>query len=654
MRVKLSLPVFDQGAKVRLLNSRLGMSELKTRPYAAALTALGIVYGDIGTSPLYAYRIALGDTGDPIGVASLALWVLTICVTIKYVLVVLQADNHGEGGILALAALALAKGGKTCPRGVVVSLGLLGAALLTADAMITPAISVLSAVEGMKEISPALSHWILPASVVILIVLFAAQSRGTERIGRAFGPIMLVWFTVIGLLGLISLVQTPEVLWAIDPRRGLALLIHNPMGAAALIGAVFLTVTGGEALYADMGHVGRKAISSAWFAIVLPALCLNYLGQAALVTRSPAEAANPFYGLVPDTFLVPMILLATAATVIAGQAVISGLFSLARQLVALGWWPRLAIVHTSYSGFGQIFVPAVNTTLFIGAIALTVAFGDSEKLAGAYGLAVSGTMLATTILLALVIRRHWNWRPLPVLIVTAPLCVMDVGFVAANLEKVVEGGWIPAVIAAILLLIAYVWRKGGQAVTQAISAEAMTAGTHSLLSNGQAPVRVPGTAVFLTRATQGVPPLLVRHVHANGSLHETVVLMTVSILPVPRVPARERLTVGDTDGEDNALRPAADPVNPGFWRVRVQYGFMQTPNLPVVLRELASLGLPVDTDNAVFFLGHATILSREDSSWWSTWRTRIYGFLGRNAAEPSDQFNLPPDRTAEIGFRIAI
>jgi len=567
---------------------------------------------------------------------------------------VLQADNHGEGGILALAALALAKGGRTCPRGVVITLGLFGAALLAADAVITPAISVLSAIEGMKEISPKLTRWIVPISVAILIVLFAMQSRGTERIGRAFGPIMLLWFSVIGLLGVISLVQTPEVLWAIDPRRGLNLLVRNPWGAAALIGAVFLTVTGGEALYADMGHVGRRAISNAWFALVMPSLCLNYLGQAALVIRNPEEAANPFYGLVPESLLVPMILLAAAATVIAGQAVISGLFSLARQLVALGWWPRLAIVHTSYSGFGQIYVPAVNTALSIGAIALTVAFGDSEKLAGAYGLAVSGTMLATTILLALVIRRHWGWRPLPVIIVMAPLFAMDVGFVAANLEKVLEGGWIPAVIAGALLFIAYVWRKGGQAATAAISHEALNAGSHSLLSNGQEPVRVPGTAVFLTRAVQGVPPLLVRHVHANGSLHETVVLMTVTILPVPRVPARERLTVGDTDGEDNALRPAADPVNPGFWRVRVQYGFMQTPNLPVVLRELASLGLPVDTDNAVFFLGHATILSREDASWWSAMRTKIYGFLGRNAAEPADQFNLPPDRTAEIGFRISI
>lgn len=630
------------------------MSELKSRSYAAALTALGIVYGDIGTSPLYAFRIALGDTGDPVGVASLALWTLMICVTIKYVLVVLRADNHGEGGILALAALALAKGGRICPRGVVVGLGLVGAALLTADAMITPAISVLSAIEGLKELSPTLTRWILPSSVAILIVLFAAQSRGTERIGRAFGPIMLLWFVVIGLLGLISLVQTPEVLWAIDPRSGLSLLLRNPVGAAALIGAVFLTVTGGEALYADMGHVGRKAISNAWFALVFPALCLNYLGQAALVTRSPSEAANPFYGLVPESLLVPMILLATAATVIAGQAVISGLFSLARQLVALGWWPRLAVIHTSYSGFGQIYVPAVNTILFIGAIALTVGFGDSEKLAGAYGLAVSGTMLATTILLALVIRRHWGWRPLPVIIVTAPLCIMDLGFFGANLEKVVEGGWIPAVIAGALLLIAQIWRTGRQAATLAISNEAMTAGSHSLLSNGQAPLRVAGTAVFLTRATQGVPPLLVRHVHANGSLHETVVLMTVSIMPVPRIPARERLTVGDTDGEDNALKPAADPVNPGFWRVRVQYGFMQTPNLPVVLRELESLGLPVDPDNAIFFLGHATILSRDDASWWSAFRTRVYGFLGRNAAEPSDQFNLPPDRTAEIGFRITI
>jgi len=630
------------------------MSELRSRPFAAALTAVGIVYGDIGTSPLYAFRIALGDTGDPIGVASLALWVITICVTIKYVLVVLRADNHGEGGILALAALALAKGGRVCPRGVVIGLGLFGAALLTADSMITPAISVLSAVEGLKELSPNLARWILPISVGILIGLFAMQSRGTERIGRAFGPIMMLWFFVIGLAGLISLAQTPEVLWAIDPRRGLALLINHPMGAAALIGAVFLTVTGGEALYADMGHVGRRAISGAWFWIVMPALVLNYLGQAALVVRDPREAANPFYGLVPDSLLAPMILLATLATVIAGQAVISGLFSLARQLVALGWWPRLAVVHTSYSGFGQIFVPAVNTALFIGAISLAVGFGESEKMAGAYGLSVSGTMMATTLLLALVIRRHWGWRPLPVVIVTTPLLIMDVGFVSANLEKFLEGGWIPVGIAAVLLAISYIWRHGAQAVTKAISVEAMTAGGESLLSNGLAPVRVPGTAVFLTRAAQGVPPLLVRHVHANGALHQTVVLMTVSILPVPRVPARERLTVGDTDGEDNALQPAADPVNPGFWRVRVQYGFMQTPNLPVVLRELASLGLPVDPDRAVFFLGHATILSREDSGWLSSWSTRIYGFLGRNAAEPSDLFNLPPDRTAEIGFRISI
>jgi KUP system potassium uptake protein len=639
---------------VRYLNIRPGMSELKSRPTAAALLALGIVFGDIGTSPLYAFRIALGDTGDPIGVASLAFWVLIISVTIKYVLVVTHADNHGEGGILSLAALALAKGGRNCPRALVVSVGLIGAALLAADAMITPAISVLSAMEGLREISPKLSHWILPISVMILIALFMAQSRGTERIGRAFGPIMLLWFTVIGLLGLISLAQTPEVLWALDPRRGLSLLFSNPWGAPVLIGAVFLTVTGGEALYADMGHVGRFAIRNAWLAVVLPGLSLNYFGQAALVLRNPAEAANPFYGLVPDALLAPMIILAAAATVIAGQAVISGLFSLSRQLVALGWWPRLGVVHTSYTGFGQIYVPAVNTALFIGAITLTLSFGDSEKLAGAYGLAVSGTMLSTTILLTVVIRRHWGWRPLYAIVAIAPIAIMDISFFGANLAKMLEGGWIPAMIAGVLLLISFIWLSGRQAATTAISDEAMTAGSHSLLSNGQAPLRVPGTAVFLTRATQGVPPLLVRHVHANGSLHETVVLMTVSIMPVPRIPARERLTVGDTDGENNALQPAADPVNPGFWRVRVQYGFMQTPNLPVVLRELESLGLPVDPDNAIFFLGHATILSRDDASWWSTFRTRVYGFLGRNAAEPSDQFNLPPDRTAEIGFRITI
>ena len=630
------------------------MSEVNNKPYAAALLALGIVYGDIGTSPLYAFRIALGDTGDPIGVASLALWVLTISVTIKYVMIVTRADNHGEGGILSLAALALAKGGGNCPKGLIIAIGLIGAALLTADAMITPAISVLSAIEGLKEISPNLAKWVLPISVTILIALFAAQSRGTELIGRAFGPIMFTWFSVIGLLGLVSLVQTPEVLWAVDPRRGLTLLYNNPWGAAALIGVVFLTVTGGEALSADMGHVGRKAIVNAWFGLVMPALCLNYLGQAALVTRNPAEAASPFYGLVPDGLLVPMIVLATAATVIAGQAVISGLFSLSRQLVALGWWPRLSIVHTSYSGYGQIYVPAVNTILFIGAIALTVSFGDSEKLAGAYGLAVSGTMLCTTLLLAVVIRRHWGWGPIPALLAITPIAIMDIGFFGANLGKMLEGGWIPTLIAGGLLFVAYIWRDGASAATRAISVDAVNAATQSLLSNGLTPVRVPGTAVFLTRALHGVPPLLVRHVQANGSLHETVVLMTVSILPVPRVPARERLTVGDTDGEDNALRPAPDPMNPGFWRVRVQYGFMQTPNLPVVLRELASLGMPVDTDNAVFFLGHATILSRDDAGWWSTLRTRIYGFLGRNAAEPSDQFNLPQDRTAEIGFRISI
>lgn len=629
------------------------MSESKSRP-AAAVLALGIVFGDIGTSPLYAFRIALGDTGDPIGVASLAFWVLIISVTIKYVLVVTHADNHGEGGILSLAALALAKGGRNCPRGLVVTVGLIGAALLTADAMITPAISVLSAIEGLREISPNLSHWVLPISAMILIALFTAQSRGTERIGRAFGPIMLVWFTVIGLLGVVSLAQTPEVLWALDPRRGLSLLFNNPWGAPVLIGAVFLTVTGGEALYADMGHVGRPAIRNAWLAVVLPGLSLNYFGQAALVLRDPAEAANPFYGLVPQALLLPMIILAAGATVIAGQAVISGLFSLSRQLVALGWWPRLSVVHTSYTGFGQIYVPSVNTALFIGAITLALSFGDSEKLSGAYGLAVSGTMLATTILLTVVIRRHWGWRPLYAIVAISPIAIMDIGFFSANLAKMLEGGWIPTVIAGVLLLISFIWLRGRQAATNAISNEAMTAGMRSLLANGDEPLRVPGTAVFLTRATQGVPPLLVRHVHANGSLHETVVLMTVSILPVPRIPARERLTVGDTDGEDNALHPAADLANPGFWRVRVQYGFMQTPNLPVVLRELESLGLPVDPDNAVFFLGHATILSREDAGWFSTWRTRIYGFLARNAAEPSDQFNLPPDRTAEIGFRITI
>jgi KUP system potassium uptake protein len=631
------------------------MAENGRPKHLVALTALGIVYGDIGTSPLYALRIAADTGADPIGIASLALWTLTVCITVKYILVVLRADNSGEGGILALAALALRHGGRNCPRPLVIAIGLTGAALLAADAVITPAISVLAAVEGLKEVDPWFTRWVMPIAIVILLGLFAIQPRGTERIGRAFGPVMLTWFTALGLLGLASVLQTPEVLAAFDPRRGAAVLLADPGRAALLIGAVFLTVTGGEALYADMGHVGRPAIVRAWLVVVMPGLALNYLGQAALVLREPDAAANPFYGLVPTWLLIPTILLATAATVIAAQAVISGLFSLARQMIALGWWPRLEVRHTSHSGYGQIYVPAVSFALCAGALALVVGFGHSDDLAAAYGLSVSGTMLATTLLLAVVMRRHWGWRPWLVVPVVAPLLAIDIVFVRANLEKFADGGWVPSAIALALLAIATIWRSGSRALIGAIKAEAVTAQSRRLTTVcGVEPVRVPGTAVFLTRSTVGVPPVMVRQAHTTGALHENVVLLTVETLPIPRVPARDRIMVGDTDGEDNLLQPAEDSENPGFWRVRVRYGYMQSPNLAIAMRELAALGLPLEPESVVYFIGHATVVPREGSPLPARLRTRLFAWLGRNSADPSDLFHLPRERTAEIGFRIAV
>jgi KUP system potassium uptake protein len=625
----------------------------------ACLAALGVVFGDIGTSPLYAFKAAVGASGSPspaaaLGCASLILWALAVTVSLKYVTLVMRADNRGEGGIVALAALALPGLRAGRARSAALWAGMAGAALLCADGAITPAISVLSAVEGLKEAAPWTAGWVTPASLAVLAALFLVQRRGTAAIGAWFGPVMLAWFAAIGAAGAAAVAARPGVLAAADPRIGLEFLAGNPGTAAAIAGAIFLCVTGGEALYADMGHFGRRAVTASWYAVALPSLALNYLGQAALVASDPAAAGNPFYGLVPGWLLLPAILLATAATVIASQAVISGVFSMARQAAALGWWPRLAVVQTSRAGYGQVYVASANWALAAGTGALVVAFGSSDALAAAYGLAVSGTMLATTLLVWATATRTWRWPAAAAAAACGPLAALDALFAAANAAKFADGGWVPAAVAAAVCAAAATWRSGQAALDAALRREAEAASARPETACGFKPAKARGAAVFLTRSGRGVPPVLARHARAAGSVHETVVLLSFETADAPHVAARDRLALGDTDGEEGFLSPAAWGDGHAFYRVRARYGFMQQPHAVLAMRESAALGLPVDARRATFFVGHESAVPSPSAGWASRTRTRLFETMRRLQADPSSHFGLPPAQVAEVGYRVEI
>ncbi len=619
-----------------------GVSERVTP--AAALTALGIVYGDLATSPLYTFQTIVKIAGPAfgkdaaLGSLSLIFWALIITISIKYCLFVMRADNHGEGGILALMSLT---GAKWSGRGrALLVMGLFGAALIYGDGIITPAISVLSALEGLNVATAAFKPHIMPMAVAILLGLFAVQIRGTADIGKAFGPVMLVWCIAIGLIGAVGILRNPAVLAAVDPRHGISFLAREGWAGFAVLGGVFLALTGGEALYADMGHVGRNSIRFSWYGIVLPALLLNYAGQAALFLQDPTLEGNPFFRVAPQWAIYPLVGLATIATIIASQAIITGSFSLTRQAMQLGWFPGVRIRQTSSEEYGQIYVPFVNWTMMALTLALTIAFGSSERLAAAYGTAVSTTMLLTTALLYDVMRRRWGWSRAAALLASGIFLIVDVAFFAANLTKVHEGGWIPLTFGAVVFIVMTTWHFGVEAVRLQYARLVEPLDQFLQRIKDEKVPRVPGTAVFLTRPTENAPPLIVQHVTQVGALHEVLIALGVGFADSPRVPRHRRIE----------LVHVAD----NFWHMTLHYGFIEVPNLPAALRLAKDAGCPIDVRHAIFFAARdAVVRAKRRGRLWR-WQVPLFAFMLRNSVHAVDLFHLPAPRVVEIGRQIEI
>jgi KUP system potassium uptake protein len=606
------------------------------------LTAPGVVFGDIGTSPLYAFSIALNATGhamptptDVKGIVSLIFWALMLMVSVKYVQLVLRADNDGEGGILALLSLVEGRRRMAAARiSAPMILGIIGASLLYGDGVITPAISVLSAMEGLKLAAPRFDAFILPMTLGILVGLFAIQSQGTHRIGRLFGPVMVAWFLVIGVLGLINIPSAPVIVMALNPLAAVPVLTANPVIAAAVFGAIFLALTGGEALYADMGHVGAPAIRLAWFSLVVPALVLNYLAQGALMLAHPEAADSPFYKLAPAWTLVPLIGLAAAATAIASQALISGVFSLTRQAMQFGFCPRVAIVPTSGEEAGQIYVPAANWLLMVGTLLIVVMFSTSDSLGSAYGVAVS------TVLLYFMVTRRWNWPLVAAVPVIAVFGTVDCAFLAANSLKIVEGGWFPLTIGGALAFLMWCWRRGSSELRRRLHDMSMPLADFVARIDDQVIGRPRGTAVWLTKVEHGVSPMLLHHVRHNAVLHDTVVLLTVVPDRRPRVPFRDR----------HSLKR----LGHGFYHITVRLGFMQRPDIPLTPRNCELLGFHADLSDVHYFIGHETVIRRAHGSRIGPVPFALFAFMTRLASRAPDFFRIPQDTLSEIGFRVEI
>lgn len=613
-----------------------------------AFLALGVVYGDIGTSPLYAIREcfhgphAIAPTHDHVlGVLSLIFWALIIVISVKYLVFVLRADNHGEGGILALTALAtpIKPTGKS-ERSWLILLGIFGAALLYGDGIITPAISVLGAMEGLSVATPGLDPYVVPITVVIITALFWFQSRGTATIGKVFGPIMLVWFGVLAGLGLSQVIHYPAVIEAMNPMHAVEFFADTGWTGYLVLGSVFLVVTGGEALYADMGHFGAAPIRVDWFTIVLPSLLLNYFGQGALLLENPAAAENPFYLLAPAWAIYPMILLAVAAAVIASQAVISGAYSLTMQAVQLGFSPRIKIEHTSQKAFGQIYIGGVNWLLMIGCILLVIWFRTSSNLAAAYGVAVTTTMVITTLLFYVVAREHWRWPAVLVAPLAALFLVIDLAFFGANIIKVGQGGWLPLALAAVIYTILLTWKRGRRILAERIQAEAKPLGEFLMEMQSQRLARVPGTAIFMSGAASRTPLALLHNVEHNKVLHEQIIFVTVKTEQIPHVEEGERLQV--------------EQFGEGMYRAKVHYGFMEEPNIPQVLEQGAGKQLPrIDPADTTYFLGRETIISTSRPG-MARWREKLFAVMSRNATTATAYFGIPPDRVVELGEQIEI
>jgi len=608
-----------------------------------ALSALGIVFGDIGTSPLYTFKTVLGTAENPsdpatiLGALSLVLWTLFIITTVKYVSFAMRVDNDGEGGILALMALL---GVKKHRRPTIVAVGLFGAALIYGDGAITPAISVLSALEGLEMVTPALQPYVVPAAVAILLALFAIQSRGTAAIGHFFGPVMLTWFVAMTVMGIWGIARHPTVFAAVNPAYGISYLFSHGMTGFLVLGAVFLCVTGAEALYADMGHFGSRPIKLAWFAVVFPSLIVNYAGQAALVLEGAPTDGNIFFRLCPQPLLIPLVVLATIATIIASQSIITGAFSMTKQAIQLGWLPRLLIKQTSSEGYGQIYVGVVNWILMIVTVGLTVGFGKSDNLAAAYGIAVSLTMLMTSALLFIAMREIWQWNLFAAGFVAGCFLLVDGAFFLANLTKVAEGGYVPLILAISVYGVMWIWHRGAAAVAMRLRDSLIPVPDFLKKITAANVPRVPGTAVFLTRAERDTPPVLVWHIKHNRALHEHVLVLRVEIQSVPWVSWQDRMTVSE--------------IAPGFWRADARYGFMERPHIPELLAASKSLGCTVDLDDVTYYVGHETVISREEGDGLPAWQEKFFAVMERNAVHVSDFFSLPNDQVVEIGRQVAI
>jgi KUP system potassium uptake protein len=614
--------------------------------WALTLGSLGVVYGDIGTSPLYALREAVVAAGGPgglvtrgsvLGVLSLILWALILVVTIKYVLILLRADNNGEGGTLTLMALALRAVGKS--GSVVVLLGIISGALFYGDALITPALSVLSAIEGLKVATPALDPYVVPLTIVILLALFAVQWRGTGRVGALFGPITTIWFIAIAIPAVHWIAADPDVLWAFNPMHGVTFLAEHGKIGLLTLGAVFLAVTGAEALYADLGHFGRRPIQTAWLVIVLPSLALNYLGQGALVLANPKAIENPFFLLYPDWALLPMVGLAAAATVIASQAVITGAYSLTRQAIQLGLLPRLEIRHTSETRVGQIYMPRVNSLLLVGVLLLVGLFKSSSALASAYGIAVTGTMVVTAMMAFIVIWKGWHWSLPAAAALIVPFLVIDLTFLAANLLKVVEGGWVPLAFGMVLMLIMYTWRRGTRLLFDKTRRQETPLKQLVAMLERKPPQRVPGTAVFFTSDPDSAPTALLHSLKHYKVLHEQNVILTVETADTPLVPAEERVRI--------------EPISPTFSRVRLRFGYMETPNVPKALAIARKLGWHFDIMATSFFLSRRALKPAAHSG-MPRWQDRLFIKLAGAANDATDYFQIPTGRVVEVGTQVTI
>ena len=626
--------------------AKVASGRSRSLPFTAEIAALGVVFGDIGTSPLYAFKqglLAVGGVAvtdaDVLGLLSLITWAIILSITIKYVSLVLRADNDGEGGILALVTLLDLHRSASGRRLWLLIAGLVGAAMLIGDGVLTPAISVLSAIEGLEVIAPALDHWIVPLTVVVILLVFFSQRAGTDRIGAFYGPVMLVWFGSLGTLGIIGILQAPHVLWALDPRHGLALIVDHAWLAGAVLGATFLAITGGEALYADLGHFGRPVITRAWLFVAMPALLLNYYGQGANVLVHRESIRNPFYDLAPAGFELPLLILAAAATVIASQAIITGVFSLAKPAIELGYLPPMRIGYTSEHNDQHIYIGRLNWIMMLACTAIVVSFGSSDRLASAYGIAVAMAMVATTILFVAYVRRSWNW-PLPALIgLASSLAVVDISFATANLTKLHDGGWLPVAIASVVLVIMVSWRRGLEGL--GIQQRRFTEPLDDFIARGKPPACAvsPRTAIFLSRGSAVTPVALGRLSDLLNIQFSKAVIVSVWIASRPRVAVDERVRV-----------TALDPVHV---RVDVRFGYMQQIDVPSVLGP-ALYAQGIDPDEAVYVIGHERIIPPEDIRGVRDVLAHVFAFLARNAERSVDRFGLPRPRTIEIGYPVRL